>query len=238
LVDTGSDVAPPGDSELTPFRELRRGYHDRIAQVREDTLRIVDEAASAVYAATRVLLDQDRDGGAALAARLTDLAPAIAAVDSEVLELLALQAPVARDLRIILAARDIAQTAALCVGLCQTLATRISCAAEVLNGSLPPLIESVGTCAAAVLRRAQGAWATLDDEQAHLVVPEAQRCRAIQRELLTELLRLKDVPVETGLNLGLASRAFGRLTDHGEEIAERVLFAVTGETPSFSQTGP
>jgi phosphate transport system protein len=224
--------------EDEPLQELRRDYHDLIAQLRDQTAFMLDQAADAVVAATSALVEQDQAAGQALAAELAGVGPNAATVEAEVLGLLALQAPVARDLRVILASRDVAQTTALCLGLCQTLATRVACAPEVMTHELSGLLLQAGTCSASLLKQAQGAWATLDEEQARRLLANAGACRAGERELLSALLQLPDVPVETGLNLGLSSRVFGRLTDHAEEIAERVLFVVTGASPSFNRTGP
>jgi phosphate transport system protein len=224
--------------ELTSLRELRRGYHDRIARLREETLLLLEQAAAAVTRLTGILLDQDREAGEQLADELAGLIPSVASVDAEVLGLLALQAPVARDLRIILAGRDVAHTTALCLGLCQTLARRVICAEGVLSDELRRLIGATGRGAGGLLARAHGAWATLDEMQAYEVIEDAEKSRFVQRDLFAALLDLRDVPVETGLNLGLASRAFGRLTDHAEEIAERVVFAATGASPTFHRTGP
>jgi phosphate transport system protein len=219
-----------------PLQELRRDYHDRIAQLREETLLMLDEAAESVVVATSALVEQNQQAGRRLADEVGRVGPRAASVETEVLAVLALQAPVARDLRIILAARDVAQTTALCVGLCQTLAARVACAPEVMTSELTALLEQAGTCSAALLRETQGAWATLDEAAARRVLSHAATCREGERELFSALLRLRDVPVETGLNLGLTLRVFGRLTDHAEEIAERVLFVVTGESPSFNRT--
>lgn len=228
----------PTQEELTSLRELRRGYHDRISRLRDETLFLLEKAAAAVNQVTTILLDQDQEGGELLAEQLGSLIPSVASTDAEVLGLLALQAPVARDLRIILAGRDVAHTTVLCLGLCQSLARRVTCAEGVLDDELRRLIGATGRGAAGLLSRAHGAWATLDEAQAHGVIEDAERCRFVQRDLFAALLHLRDVPVETGLNLGMASRAFGRLTDHAEEVAERVLFAATGASPTFNRTGP
>lgn len=226
------------EEELTSLRELRRGYHDRIARLREETLLLLEQAAVAVNRVTGILLDQDREAGEQLAEELGSMIPSVAPIDAEVVGLLALQAPVARDLRIILAGRDVAHTTALCLGLCQTLARRVNWAEGVLDDELRRLIGATGRGAAGLLSRAHGAWAALDGAQAYDVIEDAEKCRFVQRDLFAALLRLREVPVETGLNLGLASRAFGRLTDHAEEICERVVFAATGVSPSFNRSGP
>src|SRR5438309_942896 len=62
-------------------------------------------------------------------------------VDGTVVGMLALESPVARDLRLILAARDVAQLALLCVGLCAQLAVRVD---RVVTGLDPARLRLVG----------------------------------------------------------------------------------------------
>jgi phosphate transport system protein len=156
----------------------------------------------------------------------------VAEVEAEVLALLALQAPVARDLRMILAGRDIAQIGELCLGLCRTLATRSGSARDVLSGELCGLISEIGNQTTGLLREANAAWSVLDVDLAHGLVVRAEESRHTQREFLAQLVGLRGVPVDAAVDLGMAVRVYERLTDHAIEIAGRVVFAVTGAPPS------
>ena len=155
----------------------------------------------------------------------------VAEVDVEVLRLLALQAPVARDLRLILAARDIAQIGDLCLGLDQTLAKRLGGARDVLSAPMRDMLFELGSATSRLLLQANGAWTTLDEEQADSVAVAARQCRLIQRRFLAALVRLPELPVDAAVDLGMVSRVYERLTDHSLEVAARVLFAANG-TPA------
>jgi phosphate transport system protein len=155
----------------------------------------------------------------------------VALVETDVLDLLALQSPVARDLRVILAARDIARAGELCLGLCRTLAARVGGAQDVLSPGLRDLIAEMGSETADLLRRANGAWTTLDEEQAGAVIVNAESCRQLQRAFLAELLELRLVPVDAAVDLGMTGRMYERVTDHAVEIVRRVLFVLTGVRP-------
>jgi phosphate transport system protein len=210
-----------GDGEL---RELRRAYHDRMAELRAKTISIVDNA-------TGILMDPDGEAGSRISVLVAETSAQVEEVDSEVLRLLALQAPVARDLRIILASRDIAQIGDLCLGLDQTLAKRVVGARHVLSPQMRDTLFEIGSATSRLLLQANGAWTVLDDAQADSVAETARDCRLSQRRFLAALVGLSDLPVDAAVNLGMVSRVYERLTDHALEIAARVAFAANG-TPA------
>jgi phosphate uptake regulator len=141
---------------------------------------------------------------------------------------------VARDLRVILAARDIAAVASLCLGLGQTLATGVGPAKSVISPDIRALIDRMGSESAALLRQANGAWETLDEAEAQAVFVGVGESRPAQRDFFTALVKLEGVPVEAAVALGTAVRAYSRLTDHAAEMAESVIFAVTGQPPGHA----
>ena len=202
--------------------ELRRVYHDRIAELKERAQVVVDCAMKCTETVTHALLDQDRSAGEALEAN--PMSSVVAEIDTEAVDLLALQSPVARDLRLILASRDVAQTALLCVGLCRAVDGRVGSAADVLTPDLAGQLEAVGGATSDLLRRAGAAWATLEPSEAVEVITGAEDARLLHLDLLASLIAVQQAPVEVAVKLGLAARAFERLTDHAVEIAERVLF--------------
>ncbi len=212
--------------------ELRRAYHDRLAVLRGHTISIVGDAATSVGNVTAALLERDRSAGQLIVTGSVEAARRVAEVEGEVLDILAQQSPVARDLRVVLAALRIAQVAELCLGLSRTLGTRVGLGRDVLTPALRALTYEIGAQTSGLLGGANGAWATLDEEQAWAVIAAAGSCRDLQRQFLAELLGLHGVPVDAAVDLGMAARGYERLTDHAVEIAGRVVFAVTGSPPA------
>ena len=211
--------------------ELRRSYHDRIADLRAQTIIIVSELAIAVRRATAALVGQDVDVAAAVTADAADTLTRVPIVEAEVLDMLALQAPVARDLRVILASLRIAQVGELCLGLVTALAARVRPDDDLLSPSLRKLVDEVGGCAGDLFEDAARAWRVVDAGMAAGVVSGAEGCRRLGRLFLAEVISSRDLPVETALDMGLVARAYERLTDHAVEIAGRVIFVATGTTP-------
>jgi phosphate transport system protein len=217
--------------DAVPSKELRSDYHDRVATVRGESLAIVGVAVAATRDATVALLDPDATAEKLAAIETATRSAPVDQVEAEVLELLALESPVARDLRIILTSRDVAQIGELCLGLCLTLATRARRAREVLSGDLRVMVGAIGEQTADLLNQAYGAWAGIDDEWAAKLIGQARTARDSRMQFFTELVGLREVPVHAAIDLGLAVRVFERLADHAVDIAGRVIFAATGTPP-------
>jgi phosphate transport system protein len=214
--------------------ELRRAYHDRIGDLRSRTGSLVVAAADAVEVVTAALLEGDPAGGHRLLAELAAATDEPRRVEDEVLDILALEAPMGRDLRVVLASLFIAQAAGLCLGLARTLAGRVITGDGVLTPTLRALAYEIGAQTVALLRRAVGAWAVLDEAAALALIADAEPSRLLQRRFLAELFGLSGVPVETAVDLGMLARAYERLTDHAVSIAGRVVFAATGSPPDVA----
>jgi phosphate transport system protein len=211
--------------ELGEYRELRRNYHDRISDLRAQSSSILACALRGVRAAYAAATDVGVTSPGTLdfgAARSLEV---VTAADHQVLALLALESPVARDLRVILAARDVTQISQLCVGLATTLVSRIAAVRQVSDPTLKDLVRTVGSRTADLLQLAEAAWTTLDPGTAQEVLSESEGARRAQVDFLARLLGLTEIRVAAAVDLALTARAYDRLADHAMEIAERTLFA-------------
>jgi phosphate uptake regulator len=123
----------------------------------------------------------------------------------------------------------IAQIAALCAGLCRTLAANASRGDDILTVSLGQHIADMGAATSGLLQLSAQAWRVIDVGAADKVETEAAACRSLHRRFLRALFELDPVAIEIAVELGMAARAYERFTDHAIEIAGRVRFAATGE---------
>ena len=103
-----------------------------------------------------------------------------------------------------------------------------------MTPALRELSAEIGAQTVELLRRDSGAWNVLDEGQARDVIQASQSSRLLQRRFLAPLLLLENVPVEAAVDLGMAARAYERLTDHAVEIAGRIVFAATGDTSQLN----
>ena len=212
--------------------ELRRAYHDRIAELKARVGSLVGATAQAVERLTTALLERDTGGCDDLLATVALLTDEPKRIEDEVLDVLAREAPVARDLRVVLSSLFIAQGAGLCLGLVRTLAARVGLADDVLTPTLRALAYEIGAETVELLRLDGAAWATLDADRAAGAIDLAVHSRTLQRRFLATLLELDGVRVESAVDLGMMARAYERLTDHAVEIGGRVVFAATGSPPA------
>jgi phosphate transport system protein len=217
--------------------ELRRAYHDRIAELKTRAGDLLEATADAVEALTAALLARDRAALDQVLASVASLVEEPKRVEDEVLDTIAREAPVARDLRVVLAALFITQETGLCLGLLRALGARSGPGDDVLTPPLRALAYEIAAETVELLHRDAAAWVVLDADRALRVVEGAAPSRALQRQFLARLFELNDVPVEAAVDLGMVARAYERLTDHAVEIAGRVIFAATGEAPAADAIG-
>ena len=215
--------------------QLRQDFQNRIDGVRARSVAVVSDAVRATRDASAALANGDM----AAAESLTEMEAAdptaqVGEVEVEVLTLLALEQPVARDLRVLLTAREVAQLGELCLGLCFTLARRANRVQQVLSDDLRAMILEVGEGVALLLSRANAAWSAIDPDEAEAVIASAPESRLVLRRLFAHLVSLSDCPVSEALDLGTVVRVYERLTDHAMDIASRVLFAANGTPASHA----
>jgi phosphate transport system protein len=207
--------------------ELRRGFHDRLAGVHADVGRLVRTAAASVVEATDALLAGRPASGVASAAG--ELLDGSAMVEREVFDLLALQAPVARDLRLLLASMRVAHEAELSAGLAATIAFRVdSVNGTVLEGPVREVLAGMAHQAGDLFGDAAAAYEVLDADLAEPVIAAEGAARESHRRFLGELFRVRDAPIERAVELGIIARSYERIADHAVEIAHRVRFVAVG----------
>jgi phosphate transport system protein len=152
-------------------------------------------------------------------------------IDDQTLRLLALQCPVASDLRNLRSAMKVTTDMERIGDKAVTVAE----AALHLIG-LPPLrpisdVRRLSDVACAMLHDAMEAFAQMDVNRARAVIErdgEADNIRdAIFRLLVTEMMA-DPATVERALGLILVSRALQRVAAHATNIAEDVIFFVEG----------
>lgn len=178
---------------------------------------------------TASLLAGDVGRARAVLANQAPLAMSASDTEAEVQDLIALQAPVGRDLRFLLASLRIAQELELCAGLVGSIARRVG---RIDNSVLTPAIASVvqdmGTSAGGMLKRAVGGYAVLDGSVRAGLSDDADLTAELHRRLLSALFCIEGVAVEPAVELGLVGRFYERMSDHAVVIADRVYFAAFG----------
>ncbi len=209
--------------------ELRRTFHEQLAGVRDQVNAMTGVVALGLDRVTEALLSGDRETAASVIAGDAPLDDIYALVETDIHDLIARQAPVARDLRFVLAALRIAQEVERCGDLVASIARRAGrLDQDVLTAEIRAIVYEMGAEAVGMFRTASSAFAVLDESAAARLGEWDDVMDELHRRLLLAVFALRDVSLESAVELGLIARFYERIADHAVVIAERVCFAVSG----------
>ncbi|MEA2242649.1 MAG: phosphate transport system protein [Solirubrobacteraceae bacterium] len=176
--------------------------------------------------ASIVILDDDRVDGRYLE------------VHQGILSLLALQAPVASDLRTVAALLHVIKHAERMGDQCVNIAKMLP-----LSGHEPPVdeqildrIEQMGRLARSEVEQAKQAFSLRDVALAEDLVRQDERLNALNRGCFKRAVEIgTDADRrEWAMSMMLVSRALERIGDNAVDIGEQVAFVVTGLFREFS----
>jgi phosphate transport system protein len=210
-----------------------RHFHEELSHVKVRLLTMSGEAEAALSLAVEALLDRD----SAKARQVIEGDRVIDSMENELEErcinLLALQQPMARDLRLILAAIKIANDLER-VG---DHAVNIAQSTERLNVSRPitpePEIVEMARLTRDMLSDALEAFIRGDAKAAREVCRRDDKVDALHRSVFRILLtHMMEDPhtIGAGMELFLVSRNLERVADLATNIAEDVVFLVEGKS--------
>ena len=156
-------------------------------------------------------------------------------IERSIGELLAQQAPVATDLRLVLAVLHSSIHLERIGDQSVTVAklTKLSAALEQHTELVEGLCE-MGTRAAEMVRRALDSFAARDVDGARELVDLDELIDRANRRLAEHVLDLKDDQREWGLRMLVVSRCLERIGDHAVDIGEQTAYLVTGEFREFT----
>jgi len=217
---------------------MRTAYHDQLDQLTEQLGDMCGLAGEAMERATQALLQADL----ALAEQVISDHEQIVAMSARAEEaafvLLALQAPVAGDLRSIVTAiqivADVDRMGALALHVAKIGRRRHPQHAlpEEVNG----YFAEMGRVAVELGSSAQEVLVTRDPEKAARISEEDDAMDDLHKHLFTVLMdREWKHGVTAAVDVTLLSRFYERFADHAVEIARRVIFQATGNLPEGDQ---
>lgn len=216
----------------------RRSYQEQLKDLEESTLGsldlvivTLDRALEAlehqdVELASLVIVDDDRIDG-----RYMD-------IHQGILSLLARQAPVAGDLRVVAALLHTIKHVERMGDQCVNIAKLIP-----LTGHEPPVnqgiltrVQRMGLLARSEVAQAKQSFALRDAALAEDLVRQDQKINKLNREIFTLALEIgTDVDTrEWAMTMILVARALERIGDNAVDVGEQTAFVVTGLFREFS----
>ena len=210
--------------ELTALEEQALGALDLVVNTLDRTLEALHHRD--IELATIVIHDDDRIDGRYLE------------VHQGILSLLALQAPVASDLRTVAALLHVIKHAERMGDQCVNIAKLLP-----LSGHEPPVddetlerIEEMGRIVRSEVEQAKQAFSLRDVQLAEDLVRQDERVNCLNRECFRRAVEIgTDADRrEWAMTMMLVSRALERIGDNAVDIGEQVAFVVTGLFREFS----
>jgi phosphate transport system protein len=219
------------------MQETRKKFHEELADLETDLHHLGDLAAISVKDAVEALVTRDD----ALAGAVIDADDPIdelyLKIDQGVLQLLALQSPVASDLRLVSALLHSGLHLER-IGDQAVNVAKLHLAAGALPGSdaLRQQIGEMGTIVVGMVRTAMDAFARRDLALCRTLPSLDDPVDRLNRATHLEALKLADDPkaLDWGLHMNLAARALERVGDNAVDIGEQVEYLITGEFREFT----
>ncbi len=159
-------------------------------------------------------------------------------VEQRVLTLLATQAPVASDLRLVSAMLHINFHLERMADLCTNIAKFVKLAPRgPFSEEIVQEIVEMGKQGGRMLERVIEAFSERDLQKALSLTEMDQTINRLNRNLFKQCAKQfsgSEEDVEWGTRMVLASRQLERMGDHAVDIAEQVAFMITGEFREFT----
>ena len=208
-----------------------KAFDDDLNQLRASVAEMGGLAEAAIGAAMRALAERDSDG----ARKVVDEDRRIDALETEIerlaVQIIALRAPMADDLREVVAALKIVGVVERIGDYAKNIAKRVPAIEDSPNLRPLSLLPEMGRIVAEMVRSALDAFVARDPAKAGQV---CERDRAVDdfynsifRTLLTFMMESPN-NITPATHLLFVAKNLERIGDHATNIAEMVYFAATG----------
>lgn len=205
---------------------MSRVFDPVLRELRETLLLMGGRAESILDKSVRAVLERD----AALASQVADDDLEIdrldVAVDEAVLKALALQAPVAADLREVVAIKMIATDLERVGDLARNIAKSALRLSRRKDVPIPPELARLAAAAKGVLRSSLDAFSQADPRAAHMVLGSDDEIDHAQDEvILEEIEQISSHPdmASPAVDIIFIAKNLERVGDHATNIAEDVI---------------
>ena len=218
---------------------MREAYHVELDRLAGNLAAMSLQVAEALELATKALLEVDLGLAEQVISDDQKVDDARAQCEEQAYALLALQAPVATDLRTVLATIHAAES----LERMGDLALHVAKAARrrhpepVLPEPVRPYFAEMGAVAVKLALQAEQVIKTRDVQAAKLLEAADDQVDDIHKHLFTVIMD-RDWPygVAAAVDVTLLGRFYERFADHAVSVARRMVFVVTGKMPGYGAT--
>ncbi|MFI0465584.1 phosphate signaling complex protein PhoU [Saccharopolyspora sp. NPDC003752] len=214
---------------------MREVYQEQLGVLADELASMSTMVGTAMERATKALLEADLSLAEQVLDEDVQVDEARARVEEHAFGLLALQAPVAGDLRTVIsaihAAEDLERMGDLALHVAKTARRRHPNA--VLPQDVQPYFAEMGRIAVKLAGRVRTVIRTQDVEAARGLEEDDDEMDDLHRHLFTVLMSPEwSHGVAAAVDVTLLGRFYERFADHAVSVARRVVFVVTGKMPT------
>ena len=214
---------------------MRTAYHKQLTDMTTQLGDMCGVAGVAMKRATQALLEADIVAAEAVIRDHERIVEMRAQVEKEALALLALQQPVAGELREIFSAiqiiADTERMGALAVHVAKI--ARRAYPKHLLPEEVRECFADMGEVAITLADSAKQVLVTRDPHKAAQLHQQDDRMDDLHRHLFSVLIdREWKHSISVAVETALLGRFYERFADHAVEVGRRVIFMVTGELPA------
>ena len=236
MADDSEDAVVQDPKE---HEDLRSGFHHALDEIREDTAKLTAGVTETIPRATEILLRQDLEGAEYLIMADQQVDKRVLELEDRCFEVLALQAPVASDLRRLMAAlriiAEVERSSDLAVNICKA-ARRIY--GHPLDPTLRGIIQKMGDQARQLFKEATESYMTSDATRAAALDDMDSYLDDLQRQFIHAIFESHaagNIDLQVAVQLAVVARFYERIGDHAVNIAERVRFLVEGSASASDE---
>ncbi|AQX15405.1 phosphate transport system regulatory protein PhoU [Tessaracoccus lapidicaptus] len=213
---------------------MRTSYHEELDSILDRLVHMAELVEVAIREGAESLLTADLTRAESVISNDVQLDKMHEEMEYKCLSLLALQAPVAGELRIIVSAIrvvfELARMGDLAVHVAKIARLRYP------NQAVPARFEDsfreMAAIAIEIVRLARVSLQERDAKGAEQLVAIDERMDLLRREQFTMLLGdNSDISIEGAVDVALLGRYFERFADHAVAVGRRVIYIITGQVP-------
>jgi phosphate transport system protein len=215
--------------------DLRPTFHSDLDEAKSELCRLAAVVTESIPRATAVLLDGDLEGADYIIRGDDEIDARSLDLEEHCYRILALQAPVASDLRQVIAmlrmVADVERSADLLCNICKA-ARRIY--GHELDPKLRGIIARMGEQAQQLYDAAIESFVENDAAKAAAIDDMDSYLDGLQKQFVQAIFEshaANRIDLQVAVQLAVVARFYERIGDHAVNIGERVRFVVTGWLP-------
>lgn len=223
---------------MTEHQDLRGGFHHELEDIRNSIARLGATVVELIPRVTDILLTQDLEGAEYVLRGDAEIDERAHEAEERALTLLALQAPVAGDLRQVAAclklAPEIERSADLCCNIVKA-ARRIY--GHELDPKLRGLIQRMSDQATQEYKEVVEAYVANDAVRAAALRDMDDYLDDLHRLFIAQIFESHaagTIDLQVAVQMAVVARFYERLGDHAVNISDRVMYIATGHLPEHT----